>query len=76
MPKIVERSLESERKKKRKIKLNYVTSQDGNRIAVSTVNSSAATFSTDVQEVFRRNVRRARKENKEKTGSSDFVVKK
>lgn len=76
MPKIVERSLESERKKKGNVGLNYVTSQDGKRIPVSTANTSSATFSTDVQKVFERNVRRARKENKKKTGSSDFVVKK
>lgn len=76
MPKIVERSLESERKKKGNVRLNYVTSPDGGRIAVSTVDASAATFGADLQQVFERNVRRARKENREKTGSSDFAVKK
>jgi len=76
MPKIIERSLESERKKKGNIGLNYIPSPDGGRIAVSTVDASAATFGADLQQVFERNVRRARKENKEKTGLRDFAVEK
>ena len=48
-----------------------VHTKDGDTVVVRAIDSNSATFGNDLLTVFRQNVRKARKENRERFGVSD-----
>lgn len=53
-----------------------VVGADGKAFKIATIDANSASFSSDLHQVFARNVAKARRENKKKFGSPDRVADK
>jgi hypothetical protein len=73
MVRIVERSLNSNGKAKRKLESRRVVSAQGKRIKADLVNPDSESFGTDLLQSFTRSVDRVRRENKLMFGRRDGV---
>jgi len=56
--------------------LKRVHKPGGKRVKILSVDANSPTFTSDLKEIFARNVAKARRENKKKFGSSDRVAQK
>jgi hypothetical protein len=54
----------------------WLYKSNGERIRILSIDANSPTFGDDLKIVFRRNVARARRENKKRFGSPDGVVHK
>ena len=74
MAKVVTASLKNSGARRRsRIETRVVRTEDGGRETVRILDSRGDRFGADLNAVFRRNVRKARSENKRVTGRADFV---
>ena len=55
------------------VQTKRVKSREGKVVTIHTVNADSRTFGEDLSYVFRQNVKKARRENKRRTGLSDRV---
>jgi hypothetical protein len=58
-----------------KVPVKTLHSLDGSKVTVRALDANSATFGADFLYVFKQNVRKARKENKDRFGAPDRVGK-
>jgi hypothetical protein len=76
MTKVVVGSLHAKAKERpRSVTEKRIKSRSGKVITLRTIDADSRTFGSDLEYVFKRNVAKARRENKKVTGSSDSAVK-
>lgn len=63
------------KKRPRSVTEKRVKSRSGKIITLRTIDADSQSFGSDLEYVFKRNVAKARRENKKVTGASDSVVK-
>jgi len=59
-----------------KVSVKVVRGIDGRKVTVRALDANSATFGSDFLYVFKQNVRKARKENKDRFGAPDSVGRK
>jgi hypothetical protein len=61
---------------KSSVKKKRVFDSEGRPVKVLSIDSNSSSFSSDLELIFKKNVARARRENKKRFGSPDRVLKK
>jgi hypothetical protein len=76
MAKVVFKKLAAGKSSRRSPQEKRIVGADGRSRTVLMLDASSPTFGDDLQNVFERNVRKARRDNKRVLGSADFAPRK